>query len=285
MENTPNPQILEIPIDKLKESPYQGRLLSINGENTETTEVLLAELASSIQQSGLMQPISVRNLGDNFEIIDGHRRVVAFKNLGRTTIPAILHNCDDRNAQVLSIVGNLQRKNLKPLELARAYRKALLSGLFQTQRELSLSLGKNESFVGEILNTLRMDSRILKDLDGDSGISDIRMLRAIRRSGIINDQGISDLQWKLYTRVKEEGLSRDEVLKMAKKQKRSPQGNFALVIKKRKVTVEFRIDPTTANAKEFGRFLENKLGSFIEQFSLKKDDSPVEGKLQCDLFG
>lgn len=211
-----NDKMVEIELNRLKKSPWQGRFLDSVEKAGETPQKHLAELSASIEKSGLMQPIIVRESADGYETIDGHRRALVFNKLGRKTIPAIVKSVGDRDAQLLSIVGNLQRRNLKPLELAVAYRKALSSGLFSSQRELSASLGKHESFVGDILNTLNMDRRILDDLEKNETISDIRVLRAIRRAGPVDSDGVSEEQYKFYLMVIDNKLSREDVIAYVK---------------------------------------------------------------------
>ena len=265
-----NDQLIELPVAHLRKSPWQGRILPFEQAEPRGAQEDVEELRASIEKSGLMQPIVVRSLENGeHEVIDGHRRVLVYKELGRETIPALLKQCSERDAQVLSIVGNLQRKNLKPLELAVAYRKALSGGLFASQRELSVALGKHESFVGEILNTLNMDRRILEDLEKNDTISDIRVLRAIRRAGPIDSDGISEEQYELYRTVVDNSLSRDEVLKMAKKRgKRIIRKPVLVRATKKRMTVEIDLSGLTPeNRKKLQSLTEQKLTALLEKLS------------------
>jgi len=201
-----------INLQKLKKSPYQGRLFEITGEDDDQTSVKqLEELTQSIETTGLMQPVIVRPVEDSYEIIDGQRRVMAMRKLGRGQIKAIVKNCTEREAQIMSVVGNLQRKNLTTIEQAVTYKKLLDAGIFKDKRELSKAIGKDESYIGDLLGTLNMDSRIVDDLAKKNLVKDLRILRAIRRSDKVNEEGKSEKQWDLYRKVALKKLNRKKL--------------------------------------------------------------------------
>jgi len=206
-----------IKISDLLESPFQGRFLSMN-ENEETVAGTrqLDELTSSIERSGMMQPIIVRQMANGYEIIDGHRRVMAHRKLGRGQIRAILKDCTEREAQIMSVVGNLQRKNLTPIELAVAYQKLLDTEVFKDKRELSKAIGKDETYVGDLLNTLNMDTRIIDDLKNEHSIRDLRLLRTIRRIEKVDETGKSQKQFEAYVAAKHQGMSREDLASFLK---------------------------------------------------------------------
>jgi ParB family transcriptional regulator, chromosome partitioning protein len=104
----------EIPLDAIDRNPFQTR--------TQFDEVALGELAASIAATGVVQPILVRQMpGDRFQLIVGERRFLASKKAGKSTIPAILRQVSDEQAMEITIVENLQRTDLNPMEQARAY--------------------------------------------------------------------------------------------------------------------------------------------------------------------
>jgi ParB family chromosome partitioning protein len=267
----------EIPLDMLTESPWQGRLMPETDDTSSIDTQHMQELIKSIGSSGLMQPIIVRRKGEKYEIIDGHRRLSAYKALGRTAIPFIEKQCEDREAQILSIVGNLQRRNLRPLELAIAYRKALSGGLFSSQRELSVALGKHEAFVGEILNTLRMDHRILEDLEKKSTIQDIRILRAIRRVAPVNSDGISDQQFSFYREIVENSLTREQVLARTKAMITGKSVPTAKVgFKGNRITIHLDALKLSQEArKELAEFIEQKVSDLLKPQVKKRN---IEGE-------
>ena len=88
-------------------------------------EKALKELAVSIKEHGVIQPIIVRNIGNKYEIIAGERRYKASAMAGLTTIPAIVRNLDDKESSKVALLENLQRKNLNPIEEAKTYQKIL----------------------------------------------------------------------------------------------------------------------------------------------------------------
>lgn len=112
----------------------------------------LQELAASIKEHGVIQPIIVRKIGEKYEIIAGERRYKASALAGLTTIPAIVRNLDDKESSKVALLENLQRRDLSPIEEARTYQKILeLDQL--TQEELARTMGKSQ---GAIANKLRL---------------------------------------------------------------------------------------------------------------------------------
>lgn len=134
--------ILKININKIKESAYQGRLLMFGSTDNENADKLLKQLAENIKENGLLNPVVLRVTEDSYEIIDGHRRIEAFRLLGEEKIEAIVKEMNDREAQVMSVVSNLQRKDLYNIERALAFKKILDAGIFKDQKELSKAIGR-----------------------------------------------------------------------------------------------------------------------------------------------
>jgi len=208
-------QIKNVPLEKLEASPYQGRLVRKETKPGKSDDPAMKKLMESIEQNGLMTPIIVRKKeGGRYEIIDGHRRVEAIKRHGKTEVTAIVKDYDDKKAQVFSVVGNLMRKNLSLIEKALAFKKILKANNL-TQLELAQAIGTNESFMSDILNTLDMDQRIIKDLVGTRTTDDVRLLRAIRKVEKAVDN-TSDKQWNLYEKFKAENLTRKQVIDAVK---------------------------------------------------------------------
>lgn len=229
-----------IRIERLIDSPWQGRQLSINSTDKAVVE-LVEDLVKSIELNGLLQPVIVRVKGDRYELIDGHRRALAAKILGMESIPALIIEADDRKAQIASVVSNLERKNLHPIEKAIAYRKILDDGIFASISSLAESIGKTSAYVGEILNSLQLDSRIIDDLIRNRTITDNRMLRALRKFHPVGSEGRSDSQWELYNRMIKEKLTRNEVLKLVNTKKAIKAGN-KLSIKETEKSIRFVVD-------------------------------------------
>ncbi len=136
--------LTEIPLEKIAPNPQQPR--------TQFDPQGIAELATSITRHGVLQPIVVSRKGDGYELVAGHRRVLAARTAGRTTIPAVIRE-DVRDRLELALVENLQRTDLNAIETARAY-KLLMETYDLTQEQLADRVGKSRSHVANMLRTL-----------------------------------------------------------------------------------------------------------------------------------
>ncbi len=122
-------------------------------------EQALKELAVSIKEHGVIQPIVVRQIGEKYEIIAGERRYKASTMAGLTKIPAIIKNLDDKESSKVALIENLQRRDLTPIEEARTYQKILeLDAL--TQEELAKTMGKSQSAVANKLRLLSLTDEV-----------------------------------------------------------------------------------------------------------------------------
>ncbi|MGC8765954.1 MAG: ParB/RepB/Spo0J family partition protein [Brevinematia bacterium] len=141
-------QIVKIPLDKIIPNRYQPR------KNFD--EEALEELAASIKENGIIQPIIVSDLGnDSYEIVAGERRWKAAKIANLSEIPAIIRDCTDDERLELALIENIQREDLNPIEEALAY-KEILERLSITQDELAKKIGKNRSSVANTLRLLKL---------------------------------------------------------------------------------------------------------------------------------
>ena len=142
------PVIREIPVESIRPNPAQPRLSYESGA--------LEELAESIRENGLIQPILVRQLLDgDYELIAGHRRWMAVRKLGQPTIRAIVENRTDTESAVLALVENIQRRDLDCMEEARAI-AGLIESTGMTQQEAARRLGKSQPAVANKLRLLRL---------------------------------------------------------------------------------------------------------------------------------
>jgi ParB family chromosome partitioning protein len=142
----------EIPVDEIDRSPYQTR--------SRFDEVQLAELAASISATGVVQPIVVRPLPHGrFQLIAGERRWLASQRAGKETIPAIIRQVSDEQAMEMTIVENLQRSDLNPMEQARAFER--LAREFQlTQEQIAKRTGKDRASVGNFMRLLKLPTEV-----------------------------------------------------------------------------------------------------------------------------
>ena len=175
-----NDSIVELSLDELRANPYQPR------KNFD--DDALNELAASIKEHGVFQPIIVKKSIKGYEIIAGERRVRASKLAGKTTIPAIIKDFSDDEMMQIALLENLQRENLTAIEEAKAY-KNIIETMNITQDELARKVGKSRSHVTNILGLLKLPvsvqdmvlfnklsmghARVLSKLDDQDRIEDL----------------------------------------------------------------------------------------------------------------
>ena len=152
------PQVQMLRTDRIAQAAYQPRQVF--------EPEALAELAQSIREKGVLQPLLVRPRGDAFEIVAGERRWRASQLAGLTEIPVIIRDLGDREALEIAIIENLQREDLGPLEEARAYQALLEHGL--NQEGVAQAVGKGRSTVTNALRLLTLPETALRALDNGS---------------------------------------------------------------------------------------------------------------------
>jgi ParB family chromosome partitioning protein len=144
--------IAHVPIEKIASNPFQPR--------TQFNEEELAELTLSIQQQGIIQPITVRKLGyDKYQVISGERRLKAAKLAGLTEIPTFIRVANDEQMLELALVENIQREELNPLEIAISFQR-LIDECNLKQEELSQKVGKDRSTVANYIRLLKLPTEI-----------------------------------------------------------------------------------------------------------------------------
>ena len=168
-------------------------------------EESLNQLAESIKQHGLLQPIVVRRIGGGFfQIIAGERRWRASKLAGLTEIPAIIVEADDMKAAELAIVENVQREDLNPYEEAVAY-KALMDTYGLTQEEVAERVGKSRSAVANTMRLLDLPDEVLEMLkSADISAGHARALLGLKNKEIITDTAFKILECSLTVRETED---------------------------------------------------------------------------------
>ena len=139
--------------------------LNPNQPRTNFNQKDISDLASSIKELGLIQPITVKQDQENYELISGERRLRAFKQLSIKTIPAYVRNANDQTSLEMALVENIQRKDLDPIEIAISYSR-LIDELNLSQDEMSKRVGKDRSTISNYIRLLKLDPII------QSGIRD-----------------------------------------------------------------------------------------------------------------
>ena len=260
--------VLNISIPKIVESPFQGRFMNMGHLSLPQVKKRLDELKTSIAESGLVQPITVRAVGDGYELIDGHRRLEAYRQLGRGNIPAIIKEADDKQTQAMSITANLQRSNLSNLEKAIAFEKILAAGVFKNKKELSQAIGKDATYVSDVINMLKMDKRILNHIAKHNPNADVRLLRIVRQVEKIDEKGISNKQNTLYLHYVHEKLTRGQLTRLVEKEKSvktETPAPFQIKINSRGFSLQLQQKLSKAQQARFQEILEKKIQESLEE--------------------
>lgn len=193
-DNASSEEIIEIALDELRPNPYQPR--------KKFDEEKLRELAESIKEHGVFQPIIVKKSIKGYEIIAGERRYRASKLAGKDKIPAIVRNFSDEQMMEIALLENLQRENLSAIEEAVAY-KAMLEKLNMTQEDLAKKVGKSRSHVTNILGLLRLPFEVQQMI--------IRQEISMSHARVISKLESQDEMIKLANKILAENLPVHEV--------------------------------------------------------------------------
>jgi ParB family transcriptional regulator, chromosome partitioning protein len=208
-------KLIEIDVEKIEENPHQPRL-EINSSELE-------ELANSIKENGLIQPISVNKIGnDNYEVVAGHRRLAACKLLKNKTIKAIVLSEMTKNdagydlkMASLALVENLQRKDLNVIETAISISNLLNLGIYKSQVDLAKSIGKQRIYVTKCLSILKLHPTIVADLSQNKSIKDLDALYFLQK--ISNPES----QVEKYFDLVNKRITRNDLILMTKTPKES----------------------------------------------------------------
>ena len=205
-ETTSNEEIVDISLDELRPNPYQPRKVF--------DDEALNELADSIREHGVFQPIIVKKSIKGYEIIAGERRFRASKLAGLTKIPAIIRDFTDTQMMEIALLENLQRENLNVIEEAVAY-KSMIEKLVLTQDELAKRVGKSRSHITNILGLLRLPKEVQKMvIEGQITMGHARML-----SKLEDDEKII----KLANKIVNESLTVRDIEDIGNNEKRKKQ--------------------------------------------------------------
>ena len=147
--------VLQVPIEDIIPNRFQPRL--------NFDEQGLKELADSIKEHGIIQPLVLRKLGDKYEIIAGERRYKAAGMAGLTTVPAVIANIDDNKSAEVALVENVQRRDLTAIEEARSYKNLLDKG-YLTQEQLAKRMGLSQPSIANKLRLLNLDEEVQQAL-------------------------------------------------------------------------------------------------------------------------
>ncbi|AUC77282.1 MULTISPECIES: ParB/RepB/Spo0J family partition protein [unclassified Olleya] len=238
--------IVELDLDSIEMNPFQPR--------TNFNEETLRELASSIKELGVIQPITVRKLGfEDYQLVSGERRFRASKSIGLKTIPAYIRIANDQESLEMALVENIQRQDLDPIEIAMSYQR-LIDEIQLTQEQMSERVGKKRSTIANYLRLLKLDPII------QTGMRDGFLSMGHGRAIItIEDQNI---QLEIYETILTEKLSVRDTETLVRNYNTTKE--VVVPVKKEKQTEELPIyvkKGVSAFSEYFGHKIDVKVAS------------------------
>lgn len=214
-------EIIEVNLDDLRPNPYQPR--KVFDENA------LNELAESIKEHGVFQPVILKKSIKGYEIIAGERRVRASKLAGKTTIPAIVRSFTDEQMMEIALLENLQRENLNAMEEAKAY-ELMINNLNLTQDELAKKVGKSRSHITNMLGLLKLPNDVQNlVISNDISMGHARVLSKLSNEEEIKKFANEIVEKKLPVRDIEKMTSDASVEKKVKIKRQSSNDSYKYI--------------------------------------------------------
>jgi ParB family chromosome partitioning protein len=242
-------RVINISVNDITPNPYQPRIKMDNES--------LEELAASIKEKGVVQPILVRSMGtDKYELIAGERRFRACKIVGLPEVPAIVKEVNDAEAMAIAITENIQREDLNAIELARAY-SSLMSEFNLTQEQLAQSVGKSRPAVANMMRLLQLPQEIQENiLSGKVSMGHARALLSLEQQ---------NLQIEVCKKIIELDLSVRQTEKLVQRLLRQP--------KQQKLAIRFAEIEA----------VENKLRTMLAT-QVKLSQTGKKGKIEIEYY-
>lgn len=261
METVHEEEIQELPLNELRVNPYQPRK-TFNEES-------LNELAESIKEHGVFQPIIVKKSIKGYEIVAGERRFRASKLAGKETIPAIVRNFTDEEMMEIAVLENLQRENLNAVDEANAY-KTLMENLHLTQDQVSKRVNKSRSHITNLLGILSLPEDVLTLVkENKLSMGHARCLSKLSDIEKINELTKKVLEENLSVRELE-ALSNGNEIERKNKIVKSPKSNEYTSLEK-ELTEYYGTKVKIANKKLIISFENNQdLNRILEMINYNK---------------
>ena len=252
--------ISEVPVAQIKANPNQPR--------REFDPTALEELAESIRQIGIIQPITVRQMEDGtYQIIAGERRWRASQMAGLISVPAYIRTADDENMMQMALVENIQREDLNPIEIALAYQN-LIEPYTLTQDKLSEKVGKKRTTIANFLRLLKLPAQVqmaLQNKEMDQGHA--RALLGLAQP---------TMQVKLFEEIRQKGYSVRQVEEMVK------AINNGDTVKSGRKQLK---DPTQKRLPEEYNLLKSRLSDFFQTKVQMTCSEQYKGKITIPFSG
>ncbi len=203
---TPTGAVDQVPVSSIIANPRQPR--------GRFDEDALSELADSIREHGVIQPLVVRPLGEGrFELIAGERRLRAAQKAGLTRVPVVVRRADPRQSLEVALIENVQREDISPMECALAYRR-LMEEFGASQEQVAIKVGKTRAAVANTLRLLKLPPEVQAAID-EGGLSEGHARALLMADGPVR-------QLRLFARVVREGLSVRETERLARGEAKLP---------------------------------------------------------------
>ena len=260
-------RVADIEIDHIRPNPYQPR--------RDFKEEALDELAASIKQLGIIQPITVRALGSGqFEVISGERRLRAARRAGIKRIPAYVREADTEAMLEMALVENVQREELNPVEVALGYQR-LIEECSLTQEQVAEKIGKSRTTVTNFLRLLKLPPRIQAALrDNTVTVGHARALISV------DDE---DVQVEILNEIREADLTVREVedrVRAWREQKNAPPEPEPAPAREKAVVTSPPPDRDDLQVKQYTNRLRSRLSTQV-RIKHKKDGS---GRIEIDYY-
>ncbi len=221
VENAKEDDIKEINLDEIRSNPYQPRKTF--------NEEALNELATSIKNYGVFQPVIVKKSIKGYDLVAGERRVKASRLAGMKTIPAIIRDFSDDKMREIALLENLQRENLSSIELAWAY-KGIIDNLHITQEALADKLGKSRSHVTNTLGLLRLPDKVQSMvLDNELSMGHARVLSKIDENDKIYELANKVVSNNMSVRELEDASAHEEIKKHVPIKRKEKNSDYSYV--------------------------------------------------------
>ncbi|KZE71181.1 ParB/RepB/Spo0J family partition protein [Paenibacillus polymyxa] len=191
-------KVVDIPLSQLRANPYQPRKTF--------DEESIKELAESIRQHGVIQPIIARSVLRGYEIIAGERRFRASQFCGNPTIPVVVRNFTDQQVMEIALIENLQRENLNAMEVAVAY-QGLMDQFSLTQEELSMKVGKSRSHIANFLRLLALPEEVKEHVSrGTLSMGHARAIVGLKDPDMVKQLAMQCIEQQWSVRELEEAV-------------------------------------------------------------------------------
>ncbi len=230
-------------------------------------EDAIEELADSIKQFGVLQPLIVKKRSDYYEIIAGERRWRACKKAGIKEVPVIIRDYDEKEILKISLIENIQRENLNPIEEAQAYQK-LKKEYHLKQDEIAASVSKSRTVITNTMRLLKLDERVqTMVLEGIISGGHGRTILAVEDH---------DLQYKIALKILDEGLSVREAEKLVKK--------YQNISQEEETEEEEKISQNERLAEQMARQFEERMKSVLGSQVKIKNKKNNKGKIEIEYY-